>query len=163
MDSTIAPPLGRRYLQSFIAANRLNATILPMDVHTATVADAARALDVAAERIIKSLLFLADQQPILVINSGLSRVDWKKLAAYLGMNRKRLKFASAAQALEITGYVVGSMPPFGHRKPLRTLVDTAAANLGTAYGGGGGIDTMMRLSTAELIRVTHAEIADFSE
>ena len=86
------------------------------------------------------------QQPILVINNGAARVDRKKLAAYLGINRKRVKFASAQQALEITGFVVGSLPPFGHRQPLRTLVDRSATELGTVYGGGGDVDAMMRLS-----------------
>jgi len=157
------PPLGRTDLQAYIDIHNLNATILPMEVHTATVADAAAALDVDPSRIIKSLVFLAGDQPFLVINKGTARVDRKKLAAYLGMNRKRVKFATAGQALEITGYVVGSMPPFGHRHALRTLVDTAAAKLEVAYGGGGNVDAMMRLSILELLEVTQAEVADLSE
>ncbi|MBC2712950.1 MAG: YbaK/EbsC family protein [Desulfosarcina sp.] len=150
-------------LQTFIDTHHLGAAILPMDVHTATVGDAARALGVDADLIIKSLVFMAGDQPILVINNGLARVDRRKLAAYLGINRKRVKFASAEQALEISGYVVGSMPPFGHRQTLRTLVDAATAELDTVYGGGGGIDAMMRLSSSELLRVTHAEVVDISE
>ena len=156
-------PLNHTDLQAYIDTHHLEAAILPMAVHTVTVADAARALGVDAERIIKSLLFMADHQPVLVINNGPARVDRKKLAAYLDMNRKRVKFASARQALEITGYVVGSMPPFGHRQPLRTLVDRSTTELETVYGGGGDIDAMMRLSSAELLRATHAETADISE
>lgn len=155
--------LNSKDLQVFIDTHRLAAVILPMEAHTATVSDAARALGVDAELIIKSLVFMAGDQPILVINNGPARVDRKKLAAYLGMSRKRVKFARAEQAQAITGYVVGSMPPFGHRQTLRTLVDAASAELSTAYGGGGGIDAMMRLSSSELLRVTHAEVADISE
>ncbi len=156
-------PLNSKHLQAFIDTHRLAAVILPMDAHTATVDDAARALGVNTDRIIKSLLFMAGEQPILVVNNGLARVDCKKLAAYLGMNRKRVKFARAEQALAVTGYRVGSMPPFGHRKNLRTLVDAATAMLDTVYGGGGNIDAMMQLSLSELLKVTHAEVADFSE
>jgi prolyl-tRNA editing enzyme YbaK/EbsC (Cys-tRNA(Pro) deacylase) len=58
--------------------------------------------------------------------------------------------------------VVGSMPPFGHRVKLRTLVDTAVTELQVIYGGG-GIDAMMRLTPPELIRLTGAEILDLSE
>ena len=155
--------LGRTHLKAYIGTHHLNALILPMEVHTATVADAAAALDVDPSRIIKSLVFMAGDQPILVINNGTARVDRKKLAAYLGLNRKRVKFATAGQALEITGYVVGSMPPFGHRQSLRTLVDTAATVLEVAYGGGGDVDAMMRLSMLELLEVTQAEVADLSE
>ena len=156
-------PLSSKHLQAFIDTHRLAAVILPMDAHTATVGDAARALGVDADRIIKSLVFMAGEQPILVINNGLARVDRKKLAAYLGMNRKRVKFARAEQALAVTGYRVGSMPPFGHREDLRTLVDAATAELDTLYGGGGDIDAMMQLSSSELLKVTHAEVADISE
>ena len=156
-------PLNSKNLQAFIDTHRLEADILPMDAHTATVGDAAKALGVDADMIIKSLVFIAGDQPILVINNGPTRVDRRKLAAYLGINRKRIKFARAEQALEITGYVVGSMPPFGHREKLRTLVDAATAQLDTVYGGGGGIDAMMRLSSSELIDATHAEVADISE
>ena len=156
-------PLNRTDLQVFIDTHHLTAVILPMAVHTATVDDAAAALGVDADLIIKSLVFMADSTPIMVVNNGQTRVDRKKLADCLGMSRKRVKFATVRQALETTGYVVGSMPPFGHRKPLRTLVDTATAGLETVYGGGGGIDAMMRLSPSELLRVTRAEVVDISE
>jgi Cys-tRNA(Pro) deacylase len=156
-------PMNGNNLQAFIDTHRLAAVILPMDTHTATVRDAAKALGVNAEAIIKSLVFMAGEEPILVVNNGLARVDRKKLAACLGMNRKRVKFARAEQARKITGYVVGSMPPFGHRQQLRTIVDLATAKLDTVYGGGGSIDGMMRLSMSELLTVTHAEVADISE
>jgi prolyl-tRNA editing enzyme YbaK/EbsC (Cys-tRNA(Pro) deacylase) len=58
---------------------------------------------------------------------------------------------------------VGSMPPFGHRKPLRTIVDRAAARRQEMFGGGGDIDALVRISPVELIEVTEAEIADISE
>ena len=98
-----------------------------------------------------------------MINNGTARVDRKKLAAHLGVGRKRVKFASAEQALVLTGYVVGSMPPFGHRTPLKTLVDPAVTRLDTIYGGGGALDAMLRLTAAELLRVTAAEVVAIAE
>ncbi|NJN95418.1 MAG: YbaK/EbsC family protein [Anaerolineales bacterium] len=74
-----------------------------------------------------------------------------------------MKFAGVEQALEITGYIVGSMPPFGHRRKLRTLVDPAIAEFEIIYGGGGDIDAMMRLTSAELLRVTAGEVVGISE
>jgi len=150
-------------LQTFIETNHVQATILSMNGHTPTVSDAARELGVETDQIIKSLVFLADGDPLLVINNGLARVDRKKLAAVLGLGRKKVKFATADQALAITGFVVGSMPPFGHRQRLRTLVDPAVTSLDTLYGGGGNIDAMMRLTSRELIRVTAAEVAALAE
>jgi prolyl-tRNA editing enzyme YbaK/EbsC (Cys-tRNA(Pro) deacylase) len=59
--------------------------------------------------------------------------------------------------------VVGGMPPFGHRKKLRTLIDTTVADLDLIFGGGGDIDAMMRLTPSELLRVTEAQVMDLSE
>jgi Cys-tRNA(Pro) deacylase len=155
--------LTREDLQRFIHAGRITATILPLDAHTATVEEAARALDVDTTQIIKSLLFMVDGEPLLVINNGTARVDRKKLAGHLGVGRKRVKFASADQTLAITGYVVGSMPPFGHRQLLKTLVDPAVTEQETVYGGGGAVDAMLRLTTGELLRVTAADVIAIAE
>ena len=150
-------------LQKFIDDNRVEATIIPLNEHTTTVADAARALDVATDQIIKSLVFRLNEEPLLVINNGLARVDRKKVAAVMGVGRKRVKFASPEHALETTGFVVGSMPPFGHLTKLRTLIDTAVIKLDEIYGGGGSIDAMMRMTSSELLRVTAGTVVDVSE
>jgi len=150
-------------LQRFIDDHHIQATILPMAAHTPTVADAARELAVETEQVIKSLVFLVAERPHLVINNGLARVDSRKLAARLAVSRRRIKLATPDQALAFTGYMVGSMPPFGHRLCLPTLVDASVAELTTVYGGGGNIDAMLRLTAAELLRVTGAQLAAISQ
>jgi prolyl-tRNA editing enzyme YbaK/EbsC (Cys-tRNA(Pro) deacylase) len=120
-------------------------------------------LGVAPEQIIKSLVFVVEGEPLLVINNGLAKVDRRKIATRLGVGRKRVKFANAEQALAITGFVVGSMPPFGHRQTLPTYIDPAVMEFEVIFGGGGAIDAMLRLTPAELVRVTAAEIWDVSE
>jgi len=150
-------------LQAFIDTNRIEAVILPLAQHTATVTEAACALGVETDQIIKSLVFRTGDEPLLVINNGVARVDRRKLAGHLGVGRKRVKFADPERVREITGFTVGSMPPFGHRMKLRTLMDRAIADMDVVYGGGGGIDAMMRLSVRELRRVTGAEILDLAE
>ncbi len=150
-------------LQHFIDTHHIKATILPMTQHTPTVPDAARALGVEPEQIIKSLVFVVKGEPLLVINNGLAKVDRRKVAAQLGVGQKQVKFARAEQALALTGYVVGSMPPFGHRQKLRTFVDPAVSEMDVIFGGGGDIDAMLRLSAAELLRVTGGEVVAVSE
>ncbi len=150
-------------LQRFIDAHQIQATILPMDTHTPTVPEAAKALGVETHQIIKSLVFMVRDEPILIINNGQARVDRRKIATYLEVGRNRVKFANAEKALEITGYVVGSMPPFGHKHKLRTLVDKDVTEISEIFGGGGEIDAMMRLTPAELLNVTAAEVVKVSE
>ena len=150
-------------LQQFIDKENITAEILTLDGHTPTVEDAARELKVAPGQIIKSLVFKVRDEPILVINNGTARVDQRKLAQYLEVGRKWAKFASPERALKITGFVVGSMPPFGHLTRLRTLVDSAVFDQAEIFGGGGDINAMMRLTPAELLRVAGAEIVSLSE
>jgi prolyl-tRNA editing enzyme YbaK/EbsC (Cys-tRNA(Pro) deacylase) len=156
-------PLTSADLQRFIDEHQIDATILPMAEHTPTVPDAARALGVEPEQIIKSLVFLVRDEPLLVINNGLAKVDRRKVAERLEVGQKRVKFASAERALAITGYIVGSMPPFGHRQKLRTFVDLAVTRLNPIFGGGGDIDAMLRLTPAELLRVSGADVLEVGE
>jgi Cys-tRNA(Pro) deacylase len=157
------PPLTSTDLQHFITTHHIAATILPLVEHTSTVPDAARVLGVEPEQIIKSLVFLAQEEPLLIINNGLAKVDRRKVADQIGVSRKQIKFASAAAALEITGYIVGSMPPFGHRQKLRTLIDPAVMQFQAIFGGGGDLNAMLRLTPAELWRVTGGAIVEVGE
>ena len=149
-------------LQQFIDRHNIAADIIHLDEHTLTVEDAARALNVAADQIIKSLVFQVSGDPLLVINNGLARVDRKKLAAYIGVGRKKVKFANPDAVLEMTGFIVGSMPPFGHQRRLRTLMDPAVIHQETVYGGGGDINAMMKIATDPLREATQAEIVALS-
>ena len=145
-------------LQRFIDQHHIAAQILPMAEDTPTVPAAARALGVAEDQIIKSLVFLVDGQPALVIAYGTGRVDDRLIAGHYGVGRKRVKMARPDQALDITGYAVGSMPPFGHQTRLRTIVDPGVTRQAQVFGGGGEINAMLRLAPGELLRVTGAEV-----
>jgi len=57
----------------------------------ATVPDAARALGSSRSKFIKSLVFLVKDEPLLVINNGLARVDQRKIAERLGVGRKQVQ------------------------------------------------------------------------
>jgi len=150
-------------LDGFIATNDIMAEIVYLQAETPTVAAAAEAMNVRPEQIIKSLLFLANGQPILVVANGLSRVHRKRLADVLEMSRRRVKIANGDQVLAITGYKVGAVPPFGHTNPLPTLLDAGVMTETVVYGGGGESNALMRLSTAELQRVVKGRIVKIAD
>jgi prolyl-tRNA editing enzyme YbaK/EbsC (Cys-tRNA(Pro) deacylase) len=117
------------------------------------------------DRIVKSLLFLVDRadgslQPVLVIATGTSRVDYKLVAAYLGVSRKRVKLADAASVQTFTGYPVGAVPPFGHLSPLQTLIDRRVLAQPEVYAGGGAADALLRIAPAEILRAARAATVD---
>jgi len=156
-------PHNSQQLQAFMDARNVAAQIIHLPGTTLTVAEAAAALGVVPEQIIKTVLFLADGEPVLAISCGTARIAWKRLADYLGVSRRRLKTGTAVQVQSITGYVVGAVPPFAHARVLRTVVDTAVYNQPILYGGGGEINALLRLTPAELRRIVGTETADLAE
>ncbi len=147
-------------LSFFLAAHNITAEIVRLPIHTPTVEHAAAALNARTDQIVKSLLFLADSSPLLIIANGTARVNYKRLAEYLRLPRKRVQMADAPMVQEIAGYSVGTMPPFGHKTKLRTLIDQKVFHQSEVYAGGGAIDALMRITPAELARVTAAETVD---
>jgi len=153
-----------RDLAAFIDRHDIAAEILFLEVETPTVEAAAQALGVQPAQIIKSVLFLADKEPVVVIASGTVRLDRKALADHLGVSRRRVKIAGPEQVLAHTGYVAGSVPPFGYVQPIHTLIETAVTQLTHAhiFGGGGDVNALMKLTVSELRRVVGLETARLS-
>src|SRR5438309_3958293 len=86
-------------------------TVREFAASTATAVDAAAAIGTTVGRIVKSLVFMAGERPILVLASGPNRVDVHKLAALVGEPITR---ANADQVRALTGFAVGGVPPIGH-------------------------------------------------
>jgi prolyl-tRNA editing enzyme YbaK/EbsC (Cys-tRNA(Pro) deacylase) len=145
------------HLSSFLLAHNIPGELVHLPAHVPTVEAAARAVNASVERIVKSLLFLADDQPVLVVANGTARVDSKRVADYLGLPRKRVKMADALTVLAITGFGVGTVPPFGHKTQLRTLIDVGVLAQPEVYAGGGGIDALLRIVPDEIVKATQAE------
>jgi prolyl-tRNA editing enzyme YbaK/EbsC (Cys-tRNA(Pro) deacylase) len=144
-------------LAVYIRESCVAAEIVPMTVETPTVPAAAAALGVTAAQIIKSLLFVVRDAPVLVIASGDVTVDRRVLAERAGVGRKQVKLADATTVLALTGYLVGGVPPFGHRERVPVLLDAAIRTWGVIYGGGGDDRTLLRVTPDELARATGGE------
>ena len=149
-------------LEAWLAARGGQVVWHRLAVETPTVKAAANALGTARIRIVKSLVFLAAGEPVLVLANGRRRVDTARLAAALGPSPAEVCFAPEEQAKALTGYPTGAMPPFGHRVPLRTLMDRAVAAQTSVVTGTGDPHVLLSLSLTELQRLTQAEQADLT-
>ncbi|WP_091202478.1 YbaK/EbsC family protein [Micromonospora narathiwatensis] len=136
------------------AASRIR--LLPEAVHTA--AAAAEALGVGVGAIANSLVFDADDAPLLVLTSGAHRVDTAGLAASLGVTR--LRRATPDFVKRHTGQVIGGVAPVGHPGPLRTVVDTALAAYDEVWAAGGVPRAVFPSTYAELLRITAGTAAE---
>lgn len=134
-----------------------------LEAETPTVATAAEAIGVQPDQIIKSVLFLAGDRPVLVIANGLARIQRKQLADVLSLSRRRVKMADGEQVNAIAGFPIGAVPPFGHPQKLDTLLDQGVLLQEEVFGGGGEVNALMRVPVPELQRVTDARIVDVAD
>ena len=88
---------------------------------TKTAPDAARAVGCEVGQIVKSLVFMADGEPLLALTSGANRADTAKLASWTGA--REVRRATADEARAATGFAIGGTPPFGFPGPVRVLMD----------------------------------------
>ncbi len=162
-------------VQAYIDAQGLDATLVHDIGHTPTVSDAARALGVHTDQIVKTLLFLlkldtddgSELTPLLVISNGTNRVDKKAIAQKYNIGKKRVRLASPDIVLNVLGYPAGGVPPFAHKNDVAVVLDQSVIDVrerfdGVIYAGGGDDATMMKLTVDELISVTKAEIVPVS-
>lgn len=147
-------------LSKWIDENTIQADLIKLAVLTPTVEDAAKAVGTSPSQIVKTLLFIVDDKPVVAIACGTSRVDRRTIAAYFSVGRKRVKLADAEAVLEITGYPVGAVPPFGLKQHIQTFIDPRVMEHVEVYAGGGAIDCLLRISPGEIARATGAIVLD---
>jgi prolyl-tRNA editing enzyme YbaK/EbsC (Cys-tRNA(Pro) deacylase) len=134
---------------------------LPAD--TSTAETAARAVNAPQGSIVKSLIFLADGEPLLVLVSGDQRADIKWLRTKLGLSKRRLRIAQPEEVLQQTGFEVGGVPPLGHRQPLRTLVDRSLGRFDTVWAAAGNANAVFPIKYEQLVEITGGEVMDLVE
>src|SRR4051795_10773540 len=93
----------------------LDVELKTLDDSTATVADAANALGVQEGQIAKSIVFVMDGEPVVVVASGRHRIDREKVCDALDCAEGRM--ASGDEVRAATGFPIGGVPPIGHRAP----------------------------------------------
>lgn len=127
---------------------------------TRTSADAAAAIGTTVAQIAKSLVFMANGQPVLVIASGANRVDTKKLGALLNA---RITRADADAVRQATGFPIGGVPPVAHATPLRTLIDEDLLTYPSIWAAAGTPNAVFETTPAELVKMTNGQVADLKE
>ena len=121
---------------------------LPDSTRTAPEAAAAVGCEVGA--IVKSLVFRVGDEAVLALVSGGNRADESLLEAGFGaaVERADADFVRAA-----TGYSIGGVPPIGHPRPLRTLVDEDLLRFPVVWGAAGTPRSVFPIAPHELARL----------
>jgi len=154
-------PLTTTDVQAALDQLGLGIQIRLFDSSTATSQQAADNIGCELGQIVKSLCFIIDGQPIVVLASGDQRVDDRKLAEFYGVGRKKVKIASAEECVAIYGYEPGGVPPVGHRTPgLPIYIDDSLQRYEMLYAAGGAHNAIFPITLAQLTAATGGTIAD---
>jgi prolyl-tRNA editing enzyme YbaK/EbsC (Cys-tRNA(Pro) deacylase) len=128
-----------------------------LSVSAKTSADAASALGCELGRIAKSLIFynVQTQEPVLIIASGLNRVDKDKVGSYL---RQKIKTAGPEYVLKQTGFPAGGVPPVAHKTALRTLIDKDLLRYDTIWAAAGHPHALFCIPPDQLVSLTEGSV-----
>ncbi|MGH2343892.1 MAG: YbaK/EbsC family protein [Chloroflexota bacterium] len=149
-----------RRVHDALQASGVEPRIVEFSESTRTAEDAARAIGTTAERIVKSLVFVADDRPVLVLVSGVNRVDMARLASVLGAEARR---ANADAVRAATGFAIGGVPPLGHATALPILLDEDLLHYDLVYAAAGTPNAVFPIAPDMLLRVTGARVAAVKE
>ncbi|MDQ7844649.1 MAG: YbaK/EbsC family protein [Armatimonadota bacterium] len=144
-----------------LQARGLAAEITEFPQSTRTAAEAAAAVGTSVAQIVKSLVFLADGRPVLVLASGANRVDPVKLAAACGAHSARRADAETVRA--VTGFAIGGVPPVGHATPLPVILDRDLLRYEVVYAAAGTPHAVFPIAPDRLREITGAAVADIKE
>lgn len=127
--------------------------IIEPEVSTATVELAAAAIGVEPGRICKSLSFIIDDRPVLILAEGMARVDNKKYKAEFG---KKAKMIPREQVEELIGHEAGGVCPFGVNQNVEIYLDESLRKWDVVYPAAGNANSAVRLSLDELQTLVNA-------
>jgi len=134
----------------------LDVDVQTLEASTRTVADAASAVGCDEAEIAKSLVFVADGDPVVCIASGGHRVDTDKLALVLDVAEVRQ--ADADEVRASTGFSIGGVPPIGHGLPV--IFDRDLLRHESVWAAAGDSRSLFRVEPQRLVDSTGAQVAD---
>jgi prolyl-tRNA editing enzyme YbaK/EbsC (Cys-tRNA(Pro) deacylase) len=142
-----------------------------LDVHvfhesTHTAEEAAAAVGAELGQIVKSLVFVAPDaegalEPVICLVSGPNRVDLARLAAVTG--DADVRRATASEARELTGFTIGGIPPIGHARPVRVVMDPDLGRFQVVWAAAGTATAVFPVPPATLRMLSNAHVAPICE
>jgi prolyl-tRNA editing enzyme YbaK/EbsC (Cys-tRNA(Pro) deacylase) len=143
------PTASRRFLESFDVDADVDVHVFPEGTKTAE--DAAAAIGCPVAAIVKSLVFVVDDEPVVALVPGDLRLDTDRLATAAGASSARR--ASLDEVRDATGYAAGGTPPFGHARALRVFADPGLKRNDPVWAAAGTPTTVFPITISDLDRL----------
>ena len=150
--TTPLKPSAQKVQDALLAQGFAN-QVIELPASTRTSVEAAAAVGCAVAQIAKSLIFQGkeSQRAILVIASGVNRVNEKRMVERVG---EKLQKPDADFVREQTGFVIGGVAPIGHSHALTTYIDEDLLQHAAIWAAAGHPNAVFKLTPVELVRMT---------
>lgn len=143
---------------SFISAKEhlkkygLENNIMEFNVSSATVSEAAKAINCKEQEIVKTLSFIVDDKPVLIATSGDSKIDNHKFKEIFNTKAKMIPFDCVE---ELIGHAVGGVCPFGIKENIDVYLDSSLKRFATVYPACGSSNSAVKLTLNELKKASN--------
>jgi len=151
----------RERVRSYLEAHGLAEDLFEFEQSTKTAQQAADAMGCELGQIVKSLVFVVGDRPVVALVAGDRRGDTDAIAALLGGGKAH--FADAETVRSATGYAIGGVSPFDLPAELPLFADSSLARYQTVYPAAGTPSSMVRVQLSELLELSGAHVADISQ
>lgn len=164
MPDPLDHPAVRRVTQAALRKGvTLDVRVFDESTHTAEEAAAAVGADLG--QIVKSLVFVTSgevgPEAIVCLVSGPNRVDVARLAAVTG--EPDIRRATAREAHELTGFVIGGIPPLGWDGPIRVVMDPDLGRFPTVWAAAGLPTAVFEVPPGTLRTLANATVAPITD
>lgn len=154
MDQQLSAP---QRVRAALSAAGVAARIEEFPSSTRTAQEAADAVGTSVGQIVKSLIFLAGDSPVLALVSGANRLDPDRLAELTGLPIGK---ADADAVRQATGYSIGGVPPTGFPAPILTFIDRDLLQYDVVWAAAGTPRHVFPVVPQDLVRITGGTVAD---
>lgn len=134
-------------VKKYFSQYGMDSRILEFDGSSATVDLAAAALNCESGRIAKTLSFMVQDKPILIVSAGDVKIDNAKYKAFFG---KKAKMLTADQVMELVGHAVGGVCPFAIKDGVTVYLDASLKKYETVFPACGSSNSAIELTIEEM-------------
>ena len=134
-------------VKKYFSQYGMDSRILEFDGSSATVDLAAAALNCEPGRIAKTLSFIVQDKPILIVSAGNVKIDNAKYKAFFG---KKVKMLTADQVMELVGHAVGGVCPFAIKDGVTVYLDASLKKYETVFPACGSSNSAIELTIEEM-------------
>jgi prolyl-tRNA editing enzyme YbaK/EbsC (Cys-tRNA(Pro) deacylase) len=142
-------------VQETLQSIGLQVSVIEFSESTRTAQDAANALKTSVGQIAKSLVFMAGDRPILIIASGVNRIDLGKMTKITGLP---LRKADADRVRDLTGFSIGGIPPVGHKNKMETYIDEDLMQYLVVFAAAGTPNAVFPIEPRRLVEITAGKV-----